>query len=134
MDDYPHIEVTQITTYFNGEPHYDYEFEWVGSKYAVVEISYFLERQKGLQIYPWPLKVVGELQDFGRTLPVVRKDVGCHVWWLLVSLWYKIFRSRGYYHFKWRIVKTFEIWGLAYQPEAEITRWRNIGRKRETKN
>lgn len=131
MDEYPYIAVTQITTFFNGKLHYDYEFEWVGSKYAVVEVNYFFVEKLGLNIYPWPLKIIGELQDFGRTLPVVRKDVGWHIWWLLVSLWYKLFRSPGYLHFKWRVVMTFNLWGIGYSPEAEVTSWKNIVRKRK---
>lgn len=134
MIDTPYVAVIQSTSYFNGEPHHDYECKWVGSKYAVVYVSKLLYNSTGLSVYPWPLKILEDDIDFGRSMAVVRKDVGWHLWWLLVSLWYKLFRSRGYRHFKWRIIKTFEIWGLAYQPEAEITSWKNIWRKRETKN
>jgi hypothetical protein len=129
IKEYPHIETTRIETLFNGKTHYDYKFKWVGSKYAVVEANDFLIKKEGLSIYPWPLKIVGELQDFGRTLPVVRKDVGGHAWWLLVSLWYKLFRSRGYRHFKWRVIMTFNLWGLGYQLEGVQLSWKNVWRK-----
>lgn len=131
---YSHIKVVQHTTYFDGEPHHGYEIKWIGSKYAVARISNLLYHRVGIAIYPWPLKVIEDSADFGGSVAVVRKDVGWHIWWILVSLWYKLFRSRSYYHFKWRVVRTFEIWGLAYQEDAETVRWRNIGRKRGAKS
>ena len=128
-----YIEVTQITTFFNGQPHTEFECKWIGSKYTVVEVSKLLASSQSLSVYPWPLKVIDDNVDFGRSMLVVRKDVGWHIWWLLVALWYKLFRSRGYYNFKWRVLMTLELWGLAYQPEGEIVSWKNIGRRYETK-
>lgn len=132
-EDWPRIEGTQIVTMFNGMPHYEYECRWIGSKYAIVTVSKLLHNQTGLSIYPWPLKILDEDIDFGRCMSVVRKDVGWHLWWILVSIWYKLFRSRQYGHFKWRVIKTFELWGIGYQPEGEELSWKSIRRKHETK-
>jgi hypothetical protein len=109
-----------------GEIHKTYYFEWEGSKYGE---AYCSKEVFNLLVLPWPVKVIKEA-DFGRSVVIIRKDVGWHLWWILVASWYKYFRSREYYHFKWRVIKTFEVWNLAYQPEAEILSWRNIGRKR----
>jgi hypothetical protein len=130
-EEWPHIEYYQYETKsWNGESHYDYEFKWIGSKYAVVEIRRIYRQGNDIvDMLPWPVKII-DVVDFDRSYQIVRKDVGFHLWWILVSGYYKIFRHYRYGHFKWRVIKTFEIWGLAYQPEAEITSWRNIGRKK----
>jgi hypothetical protein len=130
-----YIEISEEkTSIYDGVINYTYTCKWVGSKYGVAQIPYYkTEQGKNLKMFPWPLKVVGELQDFGRALPVIRKDVGWHLWWILVTIWYKLFRSRWYYWFKTRVIYTFEVWGLGFQPESEMVSWRNIGRKRGTK-
>jgi hypothetical protein len=103
-------------------------YEWVGSKYGRVHINvrFFSERR---HLMPWPLKVT-RATDFGMSYEVVRKDVGWHLWWRLVYLHRLMFCNIHWLKFKWKIIKTLEIWGFAYQPEAEVISWKNIGRKR----
>jgi hypothetical protein len=128
-----YIVATQTPHYLNGVRWDSYTFEWKGSKYATAYISYDLyykAKDTVLKQLPWPVKIMDEV-DFGRGMMMVRKDVGWHLWWILVFIKRYAFNNRLYQHFKWRIIMTFEIWGLAYQPEAEITSWRNIGRKRK---
>jgi len=115
-----------------GEPHYFDTYEWQGSKYATAEVSKMVAfggALRNLSDLPWPVAIVGEL-FFGDFYEIVRKDVGLHLWWRLVSLWRKVHHAVFYARFKWRVVKTFELWGMGYQPEGETTRYRNIFRKR----
>jgi hypothetical protein len=112
-----------------GEQHRFVDYRWIGSKYAVVYISYDLNGQ--IPKLPWPVKIIEENIDFGRSARIIRKDVGWHLWWILVFLKRKITHNRPYQHFKWRVIMTFDLWGLGYQPEGEVTSWKNIGRKRK---
>jgi hypothetical protein len=121
-----HIEATR---HKNGAMYYD-TYEWVGSKYGTASISIYMWSKGAMYSMPWPLKIVGTT-DFMQSYEVVRKDVGWHLWWRLVFIKHKLLYNKYYYHFKWRVIKTFEIWGIGYQPEAEVTLWRNIWRKRK---
>lgn len=117
-----------ITRHKDGPILYHDTYEWEGSKYATAQISiYAWSKGIGYSI-PWPLKILGTT-DFMRTYEVIRKDVGWHLWWRLVFLKRKVFNNKYYYHFKWKVIKTLEIWGIGYQPEAEVTLWKNIWRK-----
>jgi hypothetical protein len=110
-----------------------HDFEWVGSKYAPAYISSELwaRNPSWMKMIPWPLKVISKPGDsFLDSYEVVRKDVGFHLWWIAYYLYHKS-RGRWYYWWKSRVIFTFEVWGLAYQPEAEMLSWKNIGRKRK---
>jgi hypothetical protein len=133
-EEWPHIEAYRHTV----EPNdiginYIVTYTWVGSKYATVWVSSDY-RTYALPKLPWPVKVLSKPGDsLNDAYEIVRKDVGWHLWWILVSIHRKLFRSYAYGHFKWRVLKTFEIWGLAYVPEETVLSWRNIGRKHEKK-
>lgn len=118
---------------YDGRQHREiHDFKWVGSKYAPAYISWDLwERNpEWLQLVPWPLKVINKPgNNLLDSYEVVRKDVGLHLWWIIYYL-YRKSKGRWYYWWKVRVIFTFEVWGLAYQPEAEVVSWRNIGRKR----
>lgn len=131
-----YIVATQETHFLNGAQWRTFTFEWQGSKYEPALLSRLLfeiTKDTTLKQLPWPVKIIENNVDFGRSMLVVRKDVGLHLWWILVWLKRVPFNSRLYHHFKWRVIMTFEIWGLAYQPEGELTSWKNIGRKRKKK-
>lgn len=86
---------------------------------------------------PWPVKIVAHL-PFDDAYEIVRKDVGLGIWWRLVYLHKKLSLNIHWKHFKWRTIKTFEIWGFGYTSEGEEVRWKNIRRssaksKMETK-
>jgi hypothetical protein len=127
-----YIIITEHRNTLMGATWRDYTFEWSGSKYSPAYFSkIFYDQTKGKFTLPWPVKVIEDNLDFGREVLVVRKDVGLHLWWILVYLKRRIFNNRPYKHFKWRVIMTLDIWGLAWQPEGEVTSWRNIGRKRK---
>lgn len=125
-----HIVATQHTYYIEGCPFHTYTFEWEGSKYTTAVVSKLMIDRASLKILPWPVKILGVV-DFGREYEVIRKDVGWQLWWILIYTKRRVFNNRPYQHFKWRVLMTLDIWGLAYQPESEMTSWRNIGRKRK---
>lgn len=120
-----------IEGYVHYVPSYDgkecpiYTYTWKGSKYATAEIAKKAFKECSL---PWPVYVLDEI-DFGRGLLIIRKDVGWHLHWIFVSLWYKSFRSFRYFRFKLRVIKTFELWGFGYQTEGEKLSWKSILRK-----
>jgi hypothetical protein len=64
------------------------EFKWEGSKYRPQHIHTLLLKQ--MNPMPWPIRILGII-DFGRHTTFVRKDVGLHLWWIPVLLWYRFF-------------------------------------------
>lgn len=62
-------------------------FKWEGSKYKAQHIHNLLLNEASPM--PWPIKILG-VEDFNRDVTFVRKDVGLHLWWILVIIWYRL--------------------------------------------
>jgi len=106
--------------------HHYYTYKWIGKKNQPILLGIELLESKDTQDIPWKFLLIEHRIESGQWL-AIRRDAILPFGWLFVV---KVKCHKYWSWFKYRLIITANVWGLAHTRQGNVPSWKDFRRKK----